>query len=88
VTDPAIPDLSLGKAVTSDDRDGLASHSPYAVVRAHERPPRPCPLAAGFSRTRSRVGGVRHAPTHVSFGLLKERSNSQVDVAQLATTEK
>jgi hypothetical protein len=40
VSDSSIPDLYIGKAVTSDDRDGLASHARYAGIRAHERPPR------------------------------------------------
>ena len=40
VSDPPIPDSHIGKVLISDNRDGLASHAPYARIRAHERPPR------------------------------------------------
>ena len=35
---PSMPELYVGNTVTSDDRDGLASHARYAGIRAHERP--------------------------------------------------
>lgn len=33
-----MPGLYVGKDVTSNDRDRLASHAHYAGIRAHERP--------------------------------------------------
>jgi len=38
VSEPSMPDQHLGKAVSSDDRNGLTSHARYAGTRAHEPP--------------------------------------------------
>jgi hypothetical protein len=78
-----VPALYLGKAVSSDDRDALASRARYAGIRARERPLRP-DRSLPVSRSTSYAARAVTGRSGFSFGLGGIRSRSGLHVAATA----